>query len=251
MYTCACAQSGVLGVKHRKASMSTGCRAPVSRHERVTSPCPVLASHLRAFLWRPQRLSCVPPSAAWGIMLILPVCALDAGMSAAWGGMLAFDALVFTLTLAQAVAARARQRARRDLFSVILYDGALLAHWPHQFLLTSSLACPPLPFRNTLFRVRVSLLLICQSHSRCQLVYGASSTLACASLANILCFAVRSHPLRFVPPLTCLPSSSGRYANPLCCCPRLSPGPPAALQSGLHGPRERVRNPLYPRRITI
>ena len=59
-------------------------------------------------------------------MLILPVCAPGADMSVAWGGMLVFDTLVFVLTLGQAVAERARRRTRRNLFSVILYDGGCL-----------------------------------------------------------------------------------------------------------------------------
>lgn len=96
---------------------------------------------------------------AQGFTLIRLVSAPDIDMSAAWGGMLVFDALVFALTLGHALTARARRHARRDLASVIIYDGARLILWPWH-LPMSSLARLFLPLRNDVLCVRTSRLFV-------------------------------------------------------------------------------------------
>ena len=106
--------------------MSTGCRILVTQRECVPSLYILTASRSRAFLRRPQRVSCVPFPASQEHRTDPPGACPGAGVGTAWGGMLAFDTLVFALTLGRAVATRAHRRARRNLFSVILYDGARL-----------------------------------------------------------------------------------------------------------------------------
>lgn len=53
-------------------------------------------------------------------------CIYDIGLSVAWAGMLAFDALVFALTLYQALSKRLPHQGRRSILTVILYDGPSL-----------------------------------------------------------------------------------------------------------------------------